>query len=223
MPTIGNAPAGENTAPNGTEKIPVSGSKYITTLRLLRNPSAWTGNFYAQDAAPSSPVSDDLWWETDTGILWTYGTYAAASRWVSLNVLTGGISSSGAATRSTATISVSPSQSFGSGYDIYLDKLYLRAHVLTTNDANNYWSYALRKVTTSTVPSAGAGTLVGTVTTSAQSAGAWFDVSTTLDAALDGTGAGIEFPFIDITKAGSGAAPGNTWDSIGVSFRLIHP
>lgn len=35
MPTIANAPSGENTAPTGTEKIPVSGSQYIQIDTLI--------------------------------------------------------------------------------------------------------------------------------------------------------------------------------------------
>ena len=33
--TIGNAPSGENTSPDGTEKIPLSGSKFIQIANLI--------------------------------------------------------------------------------------------------------------------------------------------------------------------------------------------
>jgi hypothetical protein len=190
---------------------------------VLLNPSAWTGKFYAQDAAPSSPNADDLWWETDTGIMWTYGTYAGSARWVSSQLYMTNLLNSGGAALSAGQIVMAPSQMFGYGYDIYLDTFYNRAHVLTTNDANNYWKFDIRKVSGSTPPSSGAGSLVATMNTSAKSPGAWFDISVSVDAVIDGTGSGIEFPFIETSKAGSGSAPGNIWEAMGLTFRLIHP
>jgi hypothetical protein len=38
-----------------------------------------TVRFYCQDATPSSPATDDLWYETDTNILWFYD----GTRWLS--------------------------------------------------------------------------------------------------------------------------------------------
>lgn len=171
-----------------------------------------------QAAAPTvpTPAAGDIWFETDTGLVWIYGTYAAASRWVSAMTFSGYLNARNGASAAAVTM---PANIHG-GYDLYIETLVTRALVQTTNDGSNYWGYTLRKVSGSTVPAASAGTSLGTHNTSAKSANAWFDLTTSIDAVVDGTGSGIEMPFIDITKTGS---PGNVYDSINMVYRLVHP
>lgn len=182
------------------------------------------GNFldrliYWSDTAPVSPTADDLWWETDTNILWTYGTYAAASRWVSATRFSAGGGAQTAAS-SAALIHTAVANNTVAGYDIYIETLYFKHDVLTTNNGTNYWTATLRKVSGTTAPATGAGTSLGTCNTSASTAGTWREVTASIDAVIDGTGASMEFPFIDVTVTG---APGNLWYGLGVSYRLVHP
>lgn len=174
---------------------------------------------YHSDTAPASPVTDQLWWETDTNILWTYGTYAGASRWVTATRFTAvGGNQVGAITASQIVMAVAFATV--AGYDIYMDTLYFKHHVVTTNDGTKYWGVTLRKVTTTTVPASGAGTSLGTCNSSASSAGTWTEVSASIDAVLDGTGSGLEFPFFDIIKT---STAGDLWYAAGVTYRLVHP
>lgn len=178
---------------------------------------------YIQADTPATPTSGQIWWETDTGILWTYGTYASASRWVSAHLYNGVVSGLAGAARSAAGLNTNITGQFGQGYDIYADTLYVRAHVITTNSAASYWKWDLRKVTTSTVPATTAGTSLGTVNSSANSPDVWFELSASVNAVIDMTGASMDFTFIDITKAGATGTPGNVWEALGLSYRLIHP
>jgi hypothetical protein len=173
----------------------------------------------ASDTAPGSPTADDLWWETDSGILWTYGTYASASRWVSVNKYSTG--SALLAASGTALVNTAAASGIHTGYDIYFDTLYFKHHVLTTNNGSNYWTMTLRKVATTTVPATGAGTSLGAANTSASTAGNWTEITASINAVIDYSGSGMEFPFYDLT-VGAGA-PGNVWYSVGVSYRLVHP
>ena len=174
--------------------------------------------YYGADA-PTTPEDNFLWHETDTGIIWRYGTYAAASRWVSVLPFSYAHGSLNSATSSNIfyTGYFSPPL----GYDIYVDNFSMKAHVLTTNNGSNYWNLDLRKITGATVPASAAGTLLGAgLDTSAQAAGTWVEVSESINAVIDGTGASVEIPIIDLTKTGS---PGNIWLTFGFSFRLVHP
>jgi hypothetical protein len=71
--------------------------------------------------------------------------------------------------------------------------------VSTTNDANNYWRIVLTR---------GDGTTIEEINTSAGSANAWTQLSSTaFDVASVGTA--DKLVYISVVKAGSGAAPGN--------------
>lgn len=173
---------------------------------------------YHSDTAPASPVADQLWHETDTNILWVYGTFAAASRWVSVDLKDAAFSSGGSAY--SANLTAIFGQGNVNGYDIYIDTLYVKAHVLTTNDGSNYWTWNLRKVSGSTAPAAGAGSSLATVNSSAKSAAAWFDLSASVNAVVDMVSTSIESLQADITKT---SAPGNVWSVVGFTYRLVHP
>lgn len=177
------------------------------------------GAIHIGTSTPASPATNRLWFDTSNGIIWIYGTYASASRWVSATLYPGVLLATTAAARSADSVALA--SVYGTNlYNIWIDDLILKSHVITTNNGSNYWSYALRKITTSTVPAAGAGTLLGTVTTAAISANSWTEVSTSIDAVIDATGAGLEMIMLDITSPGT---PGNTWDNVGISYRLVHP
>lgn len=189
--------------------------KFLKTKGTGANPAWSEVSFYMQDAAPSSPVADDLWYETDTNLLWVYGTFAAASRWVSVNLYSMG---SGQVPTSASAIIVPHVSTYA--YNIYLDTFYLKYHVLTTNDGSNYWTVTLRKVTTTTAPASGAGSSIAALTTQSLTAGEWAEISTSINAVLDGTGSGLEFPFLDVVKT---SAPGNMHYVAAATYRLIHP
>lgn len=186
------------------------------------------GNFldrliYWSDTAPGSPAADDLWWETDTNILWTYGTYASASRWVSVNVNTS-MGVVGAASAATAGgINMTLGGGLVAGYNIYIATMYFKHYVTSANSGNtgsHYWSATLRKVATTVAPASAAGTSLGTCNTSASTVGTWTEVTASIDAVIDGTGAGIEIPFLETAETGT---PGDLWYNIGVTYRLVHP
>lgn len=173
---------------------------------------------YHSDTAPASPVADQLWHETDTNLLWVYGTFAAASRWVSVDLKDAAFSAGG--TIRSANLTALFGQGNVNGYDIYIDTLYVKANVITTNNGTNYWTWDLRKISGSTVPAAGAGSSLGSVNSSAKSAAAWFDLSTSVNAVVDMVSTSIEALQVDITKT---LAPGNVWDVVGFTYRLVHP
>jgi len=177
---------------------------------------------YSGATAPSSPEDNFLWHETDTGIVWRYGTYASASRWVSVDLYPTYAGPGQAAVSANILFQAQINPMFG--YDLYIDSHYVHAHVITTNSAASYWKFELRKATTSTVPANGAGTLLGAgVNSSAQSANTWFELSESIDAVIDHTGAGLEIMFLDVYKAGATGTPGNAWFAQGYTYRLIHP
>jgi hypothetical protein len=172
-------------------------------------------NFTANAAAPGSPTADDLWYETDTNILWYYD----GTRWVSATLYSAYTGMNQAAT--TANILFQANNNPVFGYDLWIVNHYVQAHVITTNSGSHYWKFELRKVTTSTVPANGAGTLLGSgVNSSAVAANTWFELSEAIGAAIDHTGSGLEVLFLDIYKSGS---PGNAWFAQGYTYRLIHP
>ena len=174
---------------------------------------------YSSATAPTSPEDNFLWHETDTGIVWRYGTYASSSRWVSagLKDTVAGTVNSPLAADTIWAADMNPL----CGYDIYVDTFYAKVLVLTTNGATHHWELDLRKVSGSTVPAAATGTLLGSgLDTTAISADAWSELSESIDEVVDGTGSGLEFMFIDIDKNNS---PGNMWYAVGYSYRLVHP
>jgi hypothetical protein len=165
--------------------------------------------------APSAPISGDLWWETDTNLEWYYD----GTRWLSSTLYSAYTGMNQSATAANILFQANNNPVYG--YDIWIVNHYVQAHVITTNSATNYWKFELRKVTTSTVPANGAGTLLGSgVNSSAVAANTWFELSEAIGAAVDHTGSGLEVLFLDIYKNN---APGNAWVTQGYTYRLIHP
>lgn len=202
------------TLTNKTLTAPVINTPTVTDMTL-------DGERFSIGTSPhASPTDNDLFYETDTGILWTYGTYAAASRWVSVQKYPYTIESI-AAVASAARINLVGGPIASVGYNIYLDAMFFKHDVLTTNNGSNYWTLALRKVSGTTAPATGAGTSLGSCNTSTSTAGTWAETSASINAVIDGTGAGMELIFSDLT-IGAGA-PGNIWYVGGVSYRLVRP
>jgi hypothetical protein len=110
---------------------------------------------------PASPSTNDLYFRTDRGILYFYD----GTRWLSLTLyqrpmppsITGAISTNTTAERGPSI------SDFAS---IYVVEWHALATVNSTNNASNYWTYTLRRVT-----AAGVGNTLATVNTSADSAG----------------------------------------------------
>lgn len=175
------------------------------------------------DSAPSSPEAGFLWWETDTNILWTYGTFAASSRWVSANLYTKNClfnAMTGNNYEPAGFGSVTPV--IGS-YDWYLDTFYAQYRVATTSSASHYYTLSLRKVSGTTLWALSAGSAIGSgIVTSGATANTWTDGSESLDTTIDRTSTGsLEVPFFQYaTTAGS---PGAVSAVLSVTFRLIHP
>lgn len=175
------------------------------------------------DSAPSTPEDGYLWFETDTGILWVYGTYAAASRWVSvqifsktwvINAVTGNNWDPGAGSGSMNPIN---------GYDWYLDTFYAHYRVATTSSGSHYYTLLLRKVSGTTLWALDAGSAIGSgIVTSGATANTWTEGTETLNTTIDRTSTGsLEVPFFQYkTTAG---APGAISAILAVNFRLIHP
>ena len=173
---------------------------------------------YYGASAPTSPEDNFLWHETDTGIIWRYGTYASASRWVSVNLYSNGTGSS-IAVSSSSFIHLGVGYALHTGYDIYVDTLFFKGYC-TTNSGANYFTCSLRKVSGATAPASGAGSSLGSITSSAEAVNTHFDVTpVSVDAVLDATGASIEMPFFDVVRTGTGVG----WLNFGISYRLVHP
>lgn len=168
---------------------------------------------YSSATAPSTPEANFLWHETDTGIIWRYGTYAGASRWVSAGLMAM-VSTSG-----NAALSSDEVRSIGlciSAYDIYVERMDLIARVITANSGSNYWKFDLRYVSGTIAPAASAGTSLGAVDTSAMTVATWGTSTVAIGTTLSIN----NFPFIDVTSPGT---PGAVRDGINVYYRLIHP
>ena len=168
---------------------------------------------YSSASAPTSPEDNFLWHETDTGIIWRYGTYASASRWVSVSPFVAGVvapSLTGFAASLPGMVSIN------SIYDIYVESISAQVFVITTNNGSNYWTINVRKVTTSTQAASAAGTLIGGFNTSAISANSWTQLTTSPDSILD---VSAEAAFYDVLKT---SAPGNLQCSVSMLCRFVH-
>lgn len=165
--------------------------------------------------APSTPEAGFLWHETGTlkGIVWEYGTYASASRWVSQPFSIGALNT-GASGASASNVS---SIALNNGYDIYIQTFDGIFHVLTTNNGSNYWTANIRSLTTTTAPATGNGSLLGGLSTAAISAGTWTQVSATIDAVVVSSTHSL---MLDLIKTSS---PGNMHASGSMTCRLVHP
>jgi len=163
-------------------------------------------------SAHASPGAGDWWFETDTGILWNYGTYASASRWVSPPYTIGLLSPTSAG----FTASYVGMAAANSSYDIYIESLDAIVHVVTTNDGTKYWTVNVRSITTTTTPATGAGSLLGGITTSASSPDTWLQLSASIDAVVDSSASAVMLDIIKTSTAGTLHASGT------MLCRLVH-
>lgn len=177
------------------------------------------GNMIFQGTtAPTTPQDDYLWHDTSSGIIWRYGTYAGSTRWVSATLYSVFTGMNQAAT--SANILFQAGVSPVHNYNIWVDNHIVHGHIVTTNSGSHYWNWRLRKVSSSTVPANGAGTLLGSGLSSvAESANVWFELTESIDAVIDRVAASVEMPFLDVYKTGS---PGNAWFTQGFSYRLVY-
>jgi len=170
-------------------------------------------NFTAQDAEPSSPAADDLWYETDTNIMWFWDdTYGG---WLSQNIF----EATHYASNSAATgVQMYAAIDFHGAlqYDLFLLDFGGTVLVLTTNDASNYWTISFN-----TLPATGgAGTIKASINTSGISAGSWLAVKSTVNAELDVNATNTIVGSIHQNKT---LAPGNIYYGVKLTYRLIHP
>src|SRR3990167_8748667 len=114
-----------------------SGLVNITNSNLDIAGNVSAHNFKTQANAPSSPAIGDLWYETDTNILWFWdGTY-----WLSEELFTSSIygNQQSITVTSSWTGFTFPGGVGGTQYNVYLVDMFASPYVATTSDATNYW------------------------------------------------------------------------------------
>ena len=114
-----------------------SGLVNITNSNLDVAGNISAHNFKTRANAPSSPAIGDLWYETDTNILWFWdGTY-----WLSEELFTSSIygNQQSITVTSSWTGFTFPGGVGGTQYNVYLVDMFASPYVATTSDATNYW------------------------------------------------------------------------------------
>lgn len=95
-----------------------------------------TVTFTAADAAPSAPVADDLWYETDTNIQWYWsGTY-----WLSTQVFTSPAADWVGVLEPTSSSTAAFSIHNISAFDVYLTSMSMNVYHDVAQDNSNYWT-----------------------------------------------------------------------------------
>ena len=97
-------------------------------------------SFFCQDATPTANATDDLWYETDTNILWYWnGTYWLTVQTFQFQGTADGIGAG-------ATLCYAWPQALTAiAANVYLMDLVTSYYVATTNNGTNYWTTTLRR------------------------------------------------------------------------------
>lgn len=161
--------------------------------------------FTASDAAPGSPTTDDLWYETDTNILWYWnGTY-----WLSVETFDWQTDCGSAGLAAGANIGhFSHEPVAGVQYDLYMLDLTATVQVATTNNGTHNWTFNWYV----------AGASRGSMGTSAISADTWTTIKSAINSYLDVSAAGGISCF-NIVKNNT---PGTLYGGIRGTFKLVH-
>lgn len=162
---------------------------------------------FVQDATPTANATDDLWFETDTNILWYWnGTY-----W--LTVETFHWNGSGEALAANTILKrVTARPSSGIEHDIWLIGITASVYAAATSDGSNYWTIALENESATTLASvATSGVSSNTYGLLGQSQGVLYDVSV--------LSTQNKMWRINTTKTG---APGLLYCGITVEYKLAH-
>jgi hypothetical protein len=121
---------------------PSSGEKDMRTGKIdVKGTFDLNKRLSIQDAAPSSPVTGDLWWETDSNMMWSWnGTY-----WLSTHLNHWNIGTFGPLTGDSYYTSTFVNDCAYSQYDFWLEGLNGVFYLDTTNTSVNYWYAYIQK------------------------------------------------------------------------------
>ena len=160
------------------------------------------------DAAPSAPTADDLWYETDTNILWFWnGTY-----WLSKELYDYGMSFTAVSATTAAYFGIEPIQA--AQHDIYFVDVTASLFIDTTNDGSKFWTATINRLSSANTPTA-----IGSCNTSAISASAWTVVKATLNTHVDLSAVDAKATQISVAKT---STPGDAYGRVDFTYRLAH-
>jgi hypothetical protein len=178
---------------------------------MLRN---GTVEFLCQDGTPATRndgtalVADDLWYETDTNILWFWnGTY-----WLSTQLFTENFSISGAA--ASATLSHHSIEPMATQHDLFLVDLNASMYVATTNTGSAYWSIEWRRVT-----AAYGQVALASLNTTAIAADTFTVIKTAVNTHLDLSAVDAKMFAVTAVKT---STPGEVYIGGSFTYRLAH-
>lgn len=176
--------------------------------------SAQANILHQSDTAPSAPSTGQLWWETDTNILWFWnGAY-----WLSCQLFSCNHTWNGEASGGERYIG-SPELEQGIVNDIFFVDLVTSVYVASPNDANNYWTFTAKYLPTTS----GAGTTLGSHNTSGNTVANFAIQKTQLDARVVlGGSTTCEIITITPAKGGATALPGVFYGTAIITFRWAH-
>lgn len=169
-------------------------------------PSKQLSVIYYGDTAPSGPATNDLWWETDTNILWFWnGTYwlsVQRYKWhTSWANLSGNTSGNYYPIRGSHPVD----------YDFYLEDMCISGYVATTNNGSNYWTVKFYRH-----PSV---TSLASKASSSWSPDAWTIDSVDISAHLDVSASGDELIYFNLERT---LTPGVFLGGAEINYRLAH-
>ena len=182
------------------------GTESITTVAAM---TKLTGrNFSASNDAPGSPATGDLWWETDTNILWFWnGTYWLSEEVFTLRSFAAGI------TVNTLYGYFSP-QNNSTMNDLYILSVTATMYVVTTNSHTQYWTAYWRWFTSANIC-----TNVGTPSTIDNAANTWITETADIDTLYDVSA--LDLQGFDMTTVLTSTAGALYYGST-LSYRLAH-
>ena len=195
----------------------ISARKTHTATPVFSNMvRAGTVEVIVQDGTPATRndatalVADDLWYETDTNMLWFWnGTY-----WLSKTLYTAnGFVSAITAGANLTMIPTEIDEAFQ--HDIFVVDLCTGTFVATTNTGANYWTITLARIS-----SAAAATTISTHGTSADAADTWVIRKTAADAFIDLSA--VDAKVLRVQATIGAGAPGALTGNVTLTYRLAH-
>ena len=165
------------------------------------------GGISSGTSFPGTPSDNDLYYRTDRDLLYYYNL--GATNWLTVNQFDTAVANKTALTATTVPAIYIP---ISGTYSLWITEWYIITNVGGTNDGSKYWDLKLYKS-----DSAASTTLIGSgLTTSADTAGTWYNHVETIGAAV----VPASFPLVrvDVTKV---STPGSLAWGMGYRFRLV--
>lgn len=197
---------------SGIDKVDTGSTQTVTGAKTLSDLTATVFNlgvnsrrFFVQDATPTANAADDLWYETDTNLLWFWnGTY-----WLSVDLYYRHVNN--LQNVSAGTNDWYAAWQIAGANDIYLVDFIASTLISTTNDGSNYWTFTFYRT-----PSF---TSLGAFNTSADTVATWYEKAVAVNTHIDVSA--LTDKSFDV-RGGVTGAPGTVNGEVGFTFRLAH-